>query len=340
MLSFLKAHRTTHSETIRPGPHVILFLLTSSALLLACNGDSVVPTTAGDQPAKFELQTGVIEVTTVTTGPAEEVDPDGYRVRLDGQHHQDIEVNGSVTFQQVAVGSHQVDLKEVWGHCRVPDGNVRDVVVTAGETTEVLFEVVCGDPEPEVGTVVVNTVTTGSQVDPDGYRVRLDGKHYQDIEVNGSVTFEDVAVGSHQVDLKEVWGHCAVTSDNPQSVTIEAGETATVTFEVSCEAAAEPEVGTLEVTTITTGPEEAWDPDGYVVRVDEAGGLVVGINETMIYGDVAVGEHSVDLTNVWGQCAVTSANPQAVTITSGGTTSVTFEVSCDAAAPEGPADGG
>ena len=101
---------------------------------------------------------------------------------------------------------------------------------------------------------------------------------------------------------------------------IEAGvrhsTTTSVTFEVSCEAAA-AEVGTLEVTTVTTGPEEAWDPDGYIVRVDEAGGVGFAINETKTYGEVAVGDHAVDLMNVWGQCTVTSDNPQAVTITEG-----------------------
>ena len=107
-----------------------------------------------------------------------------------------------------------------------------------------------------------------------------------------------------------------------------AGETTSVTFAVSCEAAPAPEVGTLQVTTVTTGPESAWDPDGYIVRVDEAGGMAVGVNETLTYGDVAVGAHSVDLMNVAGTCTVTSDNPQAVTIVAGETTSVTFAVSC------------
>ena len=325
--------------TVPRRPRTFIQFLLSSALLLGCDGAPIEPTIAQQSLSVFDFGAGVIEVTTVTTGPAGEIDPDGYRVRLDGRHHQHIDVNGSVTFQPVAPGSHQVDLKEVWGHCRVPDGNVRNVVVAAGGTARVLFEVECGDPEPDVGSVAVYTTTTGDMVDPDGYRVRLDGKEYQDIELNGLVTFNEVPVGPHQVDLKEVWGHCTVTSDNPQAVTIVAGETAAVTFAVVCEASTEPEVGTLQVTTVTTGPEAAWDPDGYIVRVDEAGGMAVGVNETLTYGDVAAGAHSVDLMNVAGTCTVTSDNPQAVTIVAGETTTVTFTVSCSVPIPVAPAEG-
>jgi hypothetical protein len=54
----------------------------------------------------------------------------------------------------------------------------------------------------------------------------------------------------------------------------------------------------------------------------------------MTYGEVAAGEHGVELKNVWGQCTVTSDNPQVVTITAGETTSVTFEVSCPGPEPD------
>ena len=62
----------------------------------------------------------------------------------------------------------------------------------------------------------------------------MDGSQSQAIGSNGSVTFANVAAGSHSVALTNVAANCTVSSANPQTVTVPSGGTATASFSASC----------------------------------------------------------------------------------------------------------
>jgi hypothetical protein len=83
--------------------------------------------------------------------------------------------------------------------------------------------------------------------------------------------------------------------------------------------------GELEVTTLTTG--EAADADGYSVLVDGSSAATVGVNGTVTL-DVAEGEHSVELADIAGTCAVDGENPVSVTVTADEAAIVTFSIIC------------
>src|SRR6266568_7266205 len=51
------------------------------------------------------------------------------------------------------------------------------------------------------GNLTATTNTTGSNLDPDGYTVTVDGTISQTIPINGSVTFNNLAAGNHTVAL-------------------------------------------------------------------------------------------------------------------------------------------
>jgi hypothetical protein len=95
----------------------------------------------------------------------------------------------------------------------------------------------CGsdDPLPPVirHAVVVTVATSGSSPDVDGYTVTL-GSDQREISVSGSVTFEDLAPGSYDVSLGGVAPNCAVAGGELRAVTVTAGQSATVSFEVAC----------------------------------------------------------------------------------------------------------
>src|SRR5204862_6685712 len=80
---------------------------------------------------------------------------------------------------------------------------------------------------PPTGDLTVTTTTTGSSLDPDGYTVTVDDATSQSIATNGSVTFIGLSPGPHSVSLSDVAANCTVTSANPVTVTVVAGETAT-----------------------------------------------------------------------------------------------------------------
>jgi hypothetical protein len=85
-----------------------------------------------------------------------------------------------------------------------------------------------------VGTISVTTVTTGANPDPDGYMASLDEARAQQIETNGTVSFENIPVGTYGIRLDGVMGHCNVTTANPLFVTLMADSSLQTQFAVDC----------------------------------------------------------------------------------------------------------
>jgi WD40-like Beta Propeller Repeat len=172
---------------------------------------------------------GAIRVSVTTSGsPA---DPDGYVATLDGgEPGLPIATNGSVTFTDVAVGSHTVALTEVAADCVVTGGATQSVTVGSGATSELGFEVTCALP---AGSIQVTTATAGSSLDPDGYTLSVDAGASQAIGSNAMLTLEGLAVGTHSLALAGIAGNCHLDGDNPRTVEVVQGSTA-VTFDLTC----------------------------------------------------------------------------------------------------------
>ncbi len=128
----------------------------------------------------------------------------------------------------------------------------------------------CGDDSsnvgptgPTTGTIQVNVTTTGTQADPSGYTVSLDGGPGQAIAANGSMTITDVSAGEHAVTLGDLTEHCGTnTGTNPQTVTAAAGQTVQVTFVVTC--MAPPQSPRIAFASNRDGNGDIYlmDPDG------------------------------------------------------------------------------
>jgi len=273
---------------------------------------------------------GALAVSAITTGSS--LDPDGYTVTVDGDQSSRIATTGVVTFTGLAAGNHSVALSGVAGNCAVGGDNPRTVTVVAGVLGTTAFTVGCTAP-PAPGDLTVSTTTTGSDLDPDGYTVTVDGSQSQAIATNGSVTFSGLAAGDHRVALLGVAGNCSVSGDNPRTVTVPAGGTGSTTFSVSCSATS----GSLAVTTSTTGSNV--DPDGYTVTVDGSRSQAIATNGSVTFSGLSAGDHTVALSGVAGNCSVSGANPQTVSVPAGATASTTFSVSCSTTSPAVEASG-
>ncbi len=55
---------------------------------------------------------------------------------------------GSTTYAELSVGSHTVDLVDVWDNCSVEGGSSRNVDIAGGSTEEVAFAVSCEEEAP------------------------------------------------------------------------------------------------------------------------------------------------------------------------------------------------
>src|SRR5205823_3887078 len=111
---------------------------------------------------------GTLAVTVTTSGSNT---PSGYTVIVDGSSSQSVGINGLVTFIGLAPGNHTVALSGVAANCTVSGGTSRTVSVQAGSTVSTAFSVSCAAPPPQTGNLTVNTSTSGSNIDADGYTV-------------------------------------------------------------------------------------------------------------------------------------------------------------------------
>jgi hypothetical protein len=83
--------------------------------------------------------------------------------------------------------------------------------------------------------------------------------------------------------------------------------------------------GTLLISTATSGGDP--DPDGFELTIDSADSIALGSTDTAEVA-VAVGQHTLQLLGVAGQCSVDPGSPLDVAVTAGETTRLTFAIDC------------
>src|SRR5947208_12624514 len=270
-----------------------------------------------------------LAVSTSTTGS--NLDPDGYTVTVDGSTSQSIGTNGLATFVGLAVGNHTVLLSGVARNCTVSGSNPRTVSLLAGLVGATTFSVTCV-AQPTTGNLAVTTNTTGSNLDPDGYTLTVDGGQSKAIGINNTVTISGLSPGNHSVQLNGVAQNCTVSGSNPRTVSITAGTTTTTTFTVSCAAT----TGNLTVSNSTTGSN--LDADAYTATVSGPPGTpskTMATNGNATCANIPAGSYQVTLSGAAANCTVTSANPQTANVPSGGTATTSFTVSCAATTTTG-----
>src|SRR5437762_992503 len=87
-----------------------------------------------------------------------------------------------------------------------------------------------------------------------------------------------------------------------------------------------PTTGTLDVSTTTTGAN--LDPDGYTVTVDGTNSVSIADNGSQSFANLASGSQSVALSGIAANCTVSGGTSQTANVPAGGSTAVTFQVSC------------
>jgi hypothetical protein len=261
---------------------------------------------------------GSLKVKTVTTG--QDFHLIGYSVTVDDTITKSIGVNASVTFIRVAPGEHAVSLAGIPDNCDVTSPDPVKVIVPQGAALTTQFTVSCS---VWLGGFMVTTISTGPDIDPNGYYVTLDDTLMRHIGPNASVTFDSVRAGIHSVWLAGNPDNCDVTSANPLIEALSPGQHEAVTFQLTCV----PWYGSLKVNTVTTGRN--LDPNGYSVAVDDTLMQSIGVNGSVTFTRLSPGEHTASIAGVPYNCSVTSLSPLRVTVPQGGDVSATFDLVCN-----------
>jgi hypothetical protein len=148
----------------------------------------------------------------------------------------------------------------------------------------------CGDDDPApptTGSIGVTTVTTGDDIDADGYALSVDGNNGGAIGVNAVVIIPDLTPGTYSIGLSGVAANCVV-QDNPRDVDVTAGVTANTQFNVACALLNQPPVADA-------------GPDQTVSDADDSGAEDVtldGSASTDADGTIASWSWAVDGTEV------------------------------------------
>lgn len=182
-----------------------------------------------------------IRLSVRTGGPNQ--DADGYTVSLDGRGERSIGVNGNVEFSGVNEYDHMVTLTGIATNCRVQGDNPVTVSMSAGtfaglpSYSDKYVELLVGCDWN--ATLKVTTVTTGANLDPDGYVLWptscapgvVCGTF---LSVNGSRVFGPWSAGPIQLPLGEIAPNCSVAGENPRQVVLVHNVVVETVFQIRC----------------------------------------------------------------------------------------------------------
>jgi hypothetical protein len=288
----------------------LLLIVGSSTGAMGCGSATDLP------------ETGEIGVRVSTSGP--EPDPNGYRVRADAGTTRGVGVEDSTLFEGLSPGSHTITLTDLAANCSTGGDGQRTATVEAGATATVAFQVVCA------ATAALRVVTRSEGVaDRDGYQLEIRGRDSRPIGRNESITVGRLQPGMLELELGGLAPGCTVTGNARRAVTLVAGDTAEVTFEVQC---APPLGGSSISVSVHTSAILAPMPTGYTITLDGGRATSIGANGSVALTQVSPGTHAVKLSGLPSYCAVggftPAPNPVQVTVSLGAPATVTFGVLC------------
>lgn len=182
----------------------------------------------------------------------------------------------------------------------------------------------CSTTEPvPTGALVVIISTSGADVDPDGYLVRVGSAASRQAQVNDRFTMNGITTGDYVVSLEDMASNCAVTGGDSHAVRIDAALPARVSFAIDCQAV----LGLLQLSVQTTGLD--LDPDGYQVSVDGTVAGTIAIEGSLDL-HLLSGPHEVTLSGLAGNCRAARLTDlrDTVTVIGNGSVNHGFGVDC------------
>lgn len=294
-----------------------------SKRIVACGGALILAVGACGEDEDSALNPGPLgDFAVITVSSGDELDLNGYVIRVNDVSSASIGANDRVEFQARAVGTYTVELTEVAANCSVNGDNPRSVQVIADSLTNTTFEVTCF---PTEGGLRVVTATSGENPDG-GYTLALDNLDASVIGANDTASTAGLQTGEHTVRLGDIALNCRPVGDPERVVLVPSEGFGETTYEVVCT----DRVGNLRLVTSTTGLLP--DSDGYDIVIEFGGPIPIGSTAVRTVGSVAGGVTRVHLleSTVADNCSVLGENPRSVNVPSGGLVDTVFDVTCGA----------
>lgn len=218
--------------------------VSSTSLLLLCVLSQACSTTQNpvdpspESPGALEESPGALEVSISVTGTRP--DSDGYAVAVsvgegDPPSRTVGSIGGTVRFPDLPPGPHSVRLESLAPNCSVAGTNPRQITIAAGGTSQVGFAVFCPGP----GAVLVKTITTGGDLDNDGYTIAFAASSTREVQVGANdsllISEEDLPpAASWFVRLDGIAANCWIASPYRSTLQLAGDATTRIEFSVEC----------------------------------------------------------------------------------------------------------
>jgi hypothetical protein len=231
---------------------------------------TVVSGSTVDIAFAVECEATGVRVTVRTSGPEF---PGLFGVQFSSGSSGHVLSNGTTVLSRLSPGNYTLTLTDVTEYCEVLGEATVSVVVANRSLTDASFDVTC---RAAIGAIQVTLVTSGSDLDPNGYTLFAAGRELP-APINGVLTIDGVAAGAHTVRLGHLAPNCRVPGGEERTVELTAGgvtrDTARVTFEALCERTDKILYVTFgglylayadgsNATALRSGTSASWSPDG------------------------------------------------------------------------------
>ncbi len=264
----------------------------------------------------------VLEVRVTTTGA--DLDENGYDLLLDGRVLQRLLVNDAVVIRDITAGAHTVALADIAGQCDAV-GPASQTVDVTGSGIEVVLAVQCFATGVEI-----RNVTTGLDLDVDGYAVSVGGRAPVPMLTNGAVVVSRLEPGSNSIVLNGIEPNCLGSPDNPVEVVVSSRTVVPVLLALDCVAA----FGSVQVSVTLTGADP--DPNGVFLQIPSHGSRHLPRGAPpVVFERIPPGQHLVRMSDLTTNCTPAGGPEQSVQVTAGttirDTARVVFQVACERA---------
>lgn len=222
-------------------------------------------------------------------------------------------------------GAYTFQLDDVAENCTVTGApNPATVTLQRGVSTALGYRLTCG-PVANPGWVRVTNVTTGVDLD-DAYQVSCSGLDCRAFTLAANRdTVLRLAPGQLSVGFADVAQHCSLTSPSPVPLTVNAGDTVTATFAVTCR-----ELPSIRVSVQTTGRRLDDTVRVFVcpsAYYDPCRSEAVSSNGEVTFSGLRPDRYGLYLGDIAENCGVTGPNRAEVEL-QGSAVPVAFQITC------------
>lgn len=219
-------------QSVASGSYLVgLTGVAPNCLLLGAHPVSVRVSPGRSLTVRFDVRCSTTGIDVAVRQAGFDFDEDGFTFTVDGAPAATASPAGTTRIGRLSPGPHTIAILGVAGNCSVDEGETRTVTVSAGQVTLVEFTLTC---QAVSGAIEITTVTTGEDLDPDGYILRVGSMPEQVVGHSGVALVRKLPPGPLSVRLDGVASSCQVEGDVELTADVTLGSTVSLVFRVTC----------------------------------------------------------------------------------------------------------